>query len=108
MTWLELTFFGPGASVNWRKRKLQECLGHRYKHHDLDVRHSKAFESLFRRYSAAIELIIHAARTAVARLGCSGSKGRFRDKRRGYAQPALTWLGIIRFVRRYLGCPIKM
>jgi CDP-paratose 2-epimerase len=54
-------FFGADASTNWNRRRLEDTLGKRYAHHDLDIRDRDAIVALFRRYGKAVELVIHAA-----------------------------------------------
>ena len=52
-------FFGADGSTTWNRTRVQEILGKRYVHHDLDVRDRDAMLALFRRYGRAIELVIH-------------------------------------------------
>jgi CDP-paratose 2-epimerase len=54
-------FFGADASTDWNRRRVQETLGKKYVHHDLDIRDRDAILSMFRRYGSAIELVIHTA-----------------------------------------------
>ncbi len=54
-------FFGADGSTTWNRERLQNLLGKRYVHHDLDVRDRDEVLGLFRRYGSAIELVIHAA-----------------------------------------------
>ena len=54
-------FFGPEASTEWNRRRVQEVLGRRYVHHGIDVRDRDAVLRLFARHGSAIELVIHAA-----------------------------------------------
>ena len=54
-------FFGADGSTTWNRTRVQEILGKRYVHHDLDVRDRDAMLALFRRYGRAIELVIHTA-----------------------------------------------
>src|SRR5205085_8679892 len=54
-------FFGADASTEWNRRRLELELGTRYSHHDIDIRSERDLSALFRRYSAAIELVIHTA-----------------------------------------------
>jgi CDP-paratose 2-epimerase len=55
------TFFGREASTAWKAEELQEQLGHRYHHYDLDIRDREAILRLFEDYGRDIELVIHAA-----------------------------------------------
>jgi CDP-paratose 2-epimerase len=54
-------FFGAEASTTWNRVRVQEILGRRYVHHDIDVRDRDAMLALFSRYGRAIELVIHTA-----------------------------------------------
>lgn len=54
-------FFGADGSTTWNRERLQNLLGKRYVHHDLDVRDRDGVLGVFRRYGSAIELVIHAA-----------------------------------------------
>lgn len=51
-------FFGPEASTRWNKERLEKAWPN-YHHHDVDIRDSKALETLFRRHH--FDLIIHTA-----------------------------------------------
>lgn len=54
-------FFGEEASTQWQRDSLEQELGPRYIHFDADIRDAGLMESLFRRYSRDVALIIHAA-----------------------------------------------
>ena len=54
-------FFGEEASTKWNRLKLQEQLGEKYIHHDLDIRDESAINKLFLHYGKEIVLIIHTA-----------------------------------------------
>ena len=54
-------FFGPEASTSWNRRRVEEHLGARYTHCDVDVRDRDGVIELFRRYGRAIEVVIHTA-----------------------------------------------
>jgi CDP-paratose 2-epimerase len=54
-------FFGPEASTAWNRTRVQDSLGTKYIHHDLDIRDRDAILAIFRRYGEAVELVIHAA-----------------------------------------------
>jgi CDP-paratose 2-epimerase len=54
-------FFGPDASTAWNRKRLEEALGTRYTHHDLDIRNETGIRTLFSRYAGSIRLVIHAA-----------------------------------------------
>jgi CDP-paratose 2-epimerase len=55
------TFFGDEASTGWKRRELEQRLGTRYQHHEIDIRDAEAVLALFRRYGSAIELVVHTA-----------------------------------------------
>jgi CDP-paratose 2-epimerase len=54
-------FFGDEASTRWNRQRLEEQLGARYRHYDLDIRNDAGIDDLFSRFGGAIELIIHTA-----------------------------------------------
>src|SRR5439155_14801968 len=54
-------FFGPDASTAWNRRRVEQALGKRYVHHDLDVRDRDEILRLFAGHGRAVELVIHAA-----------------------------------------------
>jgi CDP-paratose 2-epimerase len=54
-------FFGPDASTAWNRARLEERLGSRYLHHDVDVRDRDGILAIFARYGGAVELVIHTA-----------------------------------------------
>ena len=54
-------FFGPEASTAWNRRRVEQALGKRYVHYDLDVRDRADILRLFARHGRAVELVIHAA-----------------------------------------------
>jgi CDP-paratose 2-epimerase len=54
-------FFGPEASTAWNRSRLEQELGARYTHEDVDIRDRDAIVGIFRRYSSAIALVVHAA-----------------------------------------------
>jgi CDP-paratose 2-epimerase len=54
-------FFGPEASTQWQRRRLEADLGRRYRHADLDIRSAAAIDALFARHAGAIAVIVHAA-----------------------------------------------
>jgi CDP-paratose 2-epimerase len=54
-------FFGAEASTDWNRVRVQEMLGKRYVHHDLDIRDREGILDIFRRYGQSVELVIHAA-----------------------------------------------
>ncbi|MDD3345728.1 MAG: NAD-dependent epimerase/dehydratase family protein [Candidatus Omnitrophica bacterium] len=53
-------FFGPDGSVLWNRKRLQK-LHKNYRHYSVDIRDSGKINSLFKKYSKDIALIVHAA-----------------------------------------------
>lgn len=53
-------FFGPGASTGWNRIRLQRDIKN-YRHENIDIRDFKKIETVFRKFSKDIRLIIHAA-----------------------------------------------
>jgi CDP-paratose 2-epimerase len=54
-------FFGPEASTDWNRVRVQEALSGKYTHQSLDVRDRDGILSLFRRYGAEVDLVVHTA-----------------------------------------------
>jgi CDP-paratose 2-epimerase len=54
-------FFGPDASTAWNRKRLQNELGHRYCHEDVDVRDQSAIDELFKNLGSDIACVIHTA-----------------------------------------------
>lgn len=54
-------FFGDTASTKETRLRLQQELGHRYRHEDLDIRDGSAIDALFRRLGEAVTLVVHTA-----------------------------------------------
>jgi CDP-paratose 2-epimerase len=54
-------FFGPEASTEWNRVRVERELGKSYMHHDLDIRDREAVLGLFRRYGGDVVLVVHAA-----------------------------------------------
>lgn len=54
-------FFGEEASTEWNRIKLEKELGKNYVHHDIDIRDYDELLKIFRKYNAAIKVVIHAA-----------------------------------------------
>jgi CDP-paratose 2-epimerase len=54
-------FFGAEASTDWQRQRLQEKLGDKYRHENVDIRNTDAINAIFKRYSSDIELVIHTA-----------------------------------------------
>jgi CDP-paratose 2-epimerase len=57
---MRAAFFGPEASTDWNRRKLEQSLPN-YRHAHLDIRDEDAVGTLFKRYGTEIELIVHCA-----------------------------------------------
>ncbi|WP_144122448.1 NAD-dependent epimerase/dehydratase family protein [Catellatospora sichuanensis] len=58
---MRAVFFGADASTKTNRDRLIAELGHRYTHHDTDIRDRPALEALFRRYGRDIAVVVHAA-----------------------------------------------
>lgn len=54
-------FFGDGASTLWNRRRVQEHLGDRYRHEDIDIRDFEAVERVFRACGPSVSLVLHTA-----------------------------------------------
>jgi CDP-paratose 2-epimerase len=54
-------FFGDEASTAWNRSRLEHLLGPKYLHLEVDIRAGDVINNVFKRYGAAIELVIHAA-----------------------------------------------
>lgn len=54
-------FFGPDASTNWNRRRLERALGSSYCHVHADIRDRGSVFSLFERFGDRIELVVHTA-----------------------------------------------
>jgi CDP-paratose 2-epimerase len=54
-------FFGPEASTDWNRARVQRELGRGYAHHELDVRDRTGVLALFEQLGASVDLVIHAA-----------------------------------------------
>jgi len=54
-------FFGDAASTAWNRRRLEEQLGGRYVHRDIDIRDQHEVDAIFRHYGANISLVVHTA-----------------------------------------------
>jgi CDP-paratose 2-epimerase len=52
-------FFGPEASTDWNRDKLEKLLGKQYEHHDIDIRDNVAVEEVFKKHK--FDIIIHTA-----------------------------------------------
>ncbi len=55
------TFFGDEASTAWNIRQLQDELGDRYHHYEIDIRDREGIDRLFDRFGSDISLIVHCA-----------------------------------------------
>ncbi|MEM6330600.1 MAG: NAD-dependent epimerase/dehydratase family protein, partial [Planctomycetota bacterium] len=54
-------FFGPEASTKWNRGRLEERLGGRYTHKDIDIRDDAAVDALFEKHGADVSLVVHTA-----------------------------------------------
>lgn len=54
-------FFGPEASTDWIRHRLEVELGQRYDHNNIDIRDIEAIDQLFTHYGKDITCIIHTA-----------------------------------------------
>ena len=54
-------FFGKDASTQWNRDRLEESLGDKYTHENIDIRDDDAIKNLFGRYGRDIKLILHTA-----------------------------------------------
>src|SRR6266545_5640710 len=54
-------FFGAEASTAANRNQLERKLGRQYTHYDIDIRDQDAMFGLFKRYGAAIKLVVHTA-----------------------------------------------
>ena len=54
-------FFGDEASTNWQRQRLEEGLGKRYRHVELDIREREAVARLFEHYGSDVKLVVHTA-----------------------------------------------
>ncbi len=55
------SFFGAEASTAWNRQRLQDELGERYLHRNLDIRDLSALEKVFLDFAGQISLIVHTA-----------------------------------------------
>ena len=54
-------FFGPEASTEWNRRRIEKALGDSYRHHGIDIRDADAVNRVFQSAGAAITAVIHTA-----------------------------------------------
>ncbi len=54
-------FFGPEASTDWNRARLEKTLGRGYRHHSVDIRDRERVDEIFASHGETIELVIHAA-----------------------------------------------
>ncbi len=52
-------FFGKEASTTWNRKQLEDELGSKYRHHNIDIRNNKKIEELFKHNK--FDIIIHTA-----------------------------------------------
>ena len=58
---MRATFFGPSASTQASRERLEQHLGRAYEHHHTDIRDRTAVLALFERYGSDVSLVVHAA-----------------------------------------------
>ena len=58
---LRRVFFGEDASTDWNRGQLENELGQRYRHHNIDIRDSAQVSAIFAEYNSDIALVIHTA-----------------------------------------------
>lgn len=54
-------FFGDEASTSWNRKRLEESIGAKYIHKNIDIRDTEGIYQLFAEYAKDIALIIHTA-----------------------------------------------
>ncbi len=54
-------FFGPEASTDWNRQRLEKSLADKYSHKDFDIRDGEKLNELFKYYNKDIVLVIHTA-----------------------------------------------
>ena len=54
-------FFGPDASTEWNRHRIEQALGPRYRHHDIDIRDADALNRVFQGAGSSITAVIHTA-----------------------------------------------
>jgi CDP-paratose 2-epimerase len=55
------TFFGEEASTLWNRQRVEQRLGRRYRHLDLDIRDRDKIDALFQSLGQAVKVIVHTA-----------------------------------------------
>jgi CDP-paratose 2-epimerase len=58
---MRASFFGPSASTQASRERVEKRLGSSYEHHDMDIRDREGVLRLFERYGSSIELVVHTA-----------------------------------------------
>lgn len=54
-------FFGAEASTRWQRERLEQDLGSRYRHLEIDIRDADAIDGVFAHYGRDVRLVIHTA-----------------------------------------------
>ncbi|MDX1992180.1 MAG: NAD-dependent epimerase/dehydratase family protein [bacterium] len=54
-------FFGPEASTDWQRQRLETTLSGKYTHYNADIRNFDDIKAIFEKYSSDIALIVHTA-----------------------------------------------
>ena len=58
---LRRVFFGEDASTDWNRGQLENELGQRYRHHNIDIRDGAQVSAIFAENASDIALVIHTA-----------------------------------------------
>lgn len=54
-------FFGAEASTSWQRQRLEEELGPRYRHVELDIRDREGIDRVLKQFGSDLRLVIHTA-----------------------------------------------
>lgn len=96
---LRRVFFGDEASTAWNRQRLQQQLGHRYRHADLDIRDVDALNRLLGECGDAVELVIHTAAQP-------SHDWAAKEPHTDFGVNAVGTLNLLEAVRRY--CPLAV
>jgi CDP-paratose 2-epimerase len=88
------TLFGAEASTRWQRQRLQQELGKRYEHLDLDIRDRRGLKRIFRSHGKSVALVIHAAAQP-------SHDWAARAPRTDFSVNALGTLNVLEAARRY-------
>lgn len=87
-------FFGEEASTSRQRERLQDELGDRYQHVNGDIRDREQIDSLFKKFSSDIALVVHAAAQP-------SHDWAARDPHTDFGVNACGTLNLLEAVRRY-------